>query len=317
MPDFSVVIPLYNKEKHIKRAIDSVLNQTAGSYEIVVVDDGSTDNSADVVEAIKDDRIRLIRQKNSGVSAARNRGIEEARNEFVAFLDSDDSWKPDFFENILRLMEQYPSAGAYALAIESYDGKRYARVPYINLPEPPWEGIIPHFFKCMLGNPPVFSSSVVIRAEVFKTIGGFKIGDKIGEDVEMWCRIALNYPIAFSHRIGAVYHLDAENRTYVIGKKFKKPIRYIETLETALRNKELPVELAKDIKNLIERIELGHASAAILSGDSAEGRKTLKGYPFDYYKRQKLFWYAVSFLPARSLLALMDLKAALRRLKNG
>ena len=92
----SVVIPLYNKEKYIKRAIESVLNQTFQKFEIIVVNDGSTDKSAEIVQNIKDPRIRLINQKNAGVSAARNRGIQEAKYEYIAFLDADDFWEKIF-----------------------------------------------------------------------------------------------------------------------------------------------------------------------------------------------------------------------------
>ena len=89
----SVVIPLYNKEKQIKRTLQSVLTQTFQDFEIVIVNDGSTDNSTIEVEKIKDSRIRLIHQENAGVSAARNKGIEEAKYELIAFLDADDEWK--------------------------------------------------------------------------------------------------------------------------------------------------------------------------------------------------------------------------------
>ena len=89
----SVVIPLYNKEKQIKRTIQSVLTQTFQDFEIVIVNDGSTDNSTIEVEKIKDSRIRLIHQENAGVSAARNKGIEEAKYELIALLDADDEWK--------------------------------------------------------------------------------------------------------------------------------------------------------------------------------------------------------------------------------
>ncbi|MFA6873908.1 MAG: glycosyltransferase family A protein, partial [Bacteroidaceae bacterium] len=110
----SVIIPLYNKERYIKRAICSVLNQSFGNFEIVVINDGSTDNSASIVESIDDTRIKLINQKNTGVSAARNKGIAESKYDFIAFLDADDEWKENHLAIIASLIEKYPLCGVFA-----------------------------------------------------------------------------------------------------------------------------------------------------------------------------------------------------------
>ena len=108
MSSVSVVIPLYNKAPHISRAINSVLGQTSPPEEIIVIDDGSTDGGGDIVKAYQDPRIRYIRQENQGVSAARNRGIELAKGELIAFLDADDAWKPKFLETISEMRSLYP-----------------------------------------------------------------------------------------------------------------------------------------------------------------------------------------------------------------
>jgi len=114
--NISVVIPLYNKARHIRRALSSVLAQTAPCFELVVVDDGSTDGSADVVRSISDSRLRLVVQPNGGECAARNRGIRETSGELIAFLDADDEWLPEFLSTVMRLYDQCPQAGAYATA---------------------------------------------------------------------------------------------------------------------------------------------------------------------------------------------------------
>lgn len=112
----SVVIPLYNKEKQIAKTLQTVLNQTYQDFEIVIVNDGSTDGSVDEVKKFLNPRIRLINQKNGGVSAARNRGIEEAKGEYIAFLDADDLWDIDHLEVLYQLILAYPKNGAYATA---------------------------------------------------------------------------------------------------------------------------------------------------------------------------------------------------------
>lgn len=315
MSAISVVIPLYNKEKYIQRTLKSVLSQTVRPEEIIVVDDGSTDSGPSIVEnmSAKDSRIRLIRQSNSGVSAARNRGIKEARYELVALLDSDDTWKPDFLETILRLRQKYPEAGAYATAYETSEKPGEARpVEYKDIPPAPWEGIIPHFFKSMLGQPPVWSSAVAIPKYVFETAGYFKVGEVIAEDVDMWCRIALKYPIAFSTKICAIYHLDAENRAYVKGKKNKKATGYLETLHNALKSDSVLPEVKTDIMKLIETVELGYATSLIFAGEPGEARKSMNAYNFRYYRKQKHLWYLLSFFPAKSINFMMDVKKRLK-----
>jgi len=206
----SVVIPLYNKAPHIARAIDSVLAQTVQDFEIVVVDDGSTDNGSQIVASYTDPRIHLISQENQGVSAARNRGIAEARSDFLAFLDADDEWGDDHLEVLLRLRRNFPEAGAYSTAY-SYV-LSIGKITIANfkaIPPFPWEGVLPDYFKAAaLGAPPVCASSVAIRKEVFQTLGDFIIGENRGEDLEMWARIALNYDVVFSWEGRCFYHRD-------------------------------------------------------------------------------------------------------------
>ena len=110
---FSIIIPLYNKAPYIERAINSVLNQSLQNFEIIVVNDGSSDGGEKIVTKIVDERLKLVSQKNAGVSAARNTGAKEAQYEYLAFLDGDDTWEPNFLSEIVKLIGNFPDAGIY------------------------------------------------------------------------------------------------------------------------------------------------------------------------------------------------------------
>lgn len=311
---FSVVIPLYNKEKYIKRALLSVLNQTEHAHEIIVVDDGSKDKSVDAVLEINDPRIHLIRQPNKGVSAARNNGIRNAGCELVAFLDADDAWKPEYLKTILRLRQLYPDAGLYATAYEtSQAGGVTEKIRYKGIPPEPWEGIIPDFFDSMLGQPPVWTSAAVIPRHVFEVSGYFREGEVLGEDVDMWSRVALKFPVAFSTRVCATYFLDAENRCYVRGSIHKKATGYLETLNAAKNDMKLTESTRHNIAVLKEMVEIGYASSLILGHEAGAARRELKSYKLSHLQRQKSFWYLISFLPVRVIELLMDFKAVVKR----
>lgn len=230
MPLISVVIPLYNKEPHIKRAIDSVLSQKVQNFEIVVIDDGSTDKGVEIVKGFTDPRIRLIQQENAGVSAARNRGIEEAKADLIAFLDADDEWTPIFIETVLQLRKKYPKAGAYATSYMNYYKCKYVKPRCKAIPASPWEGEIEDYFESIVkGHPPFCASCICIPKFVMLDVGGFPEGIWLGEDSDMWARIALNYTIAFSWDVGATYYLDSVN----MATKKKRPVKELPFIQVA------------------------------------------------------------------------------------
>lgn len=207
-PAVSVVIPLYNKAPYIARALKSVLTQTFQDFEVIVVDDGSTDDGAEVVRELRNPRIRLIQQENRGVSAARNRGIEEALAELVAFLDADDEWLPMFLETIIRLRRMFPDAGAYATAVCTAHNSTIKHHRYRSVPSPNWEGMITDYFRSQIfGDSVMRSSSTAIPREVLQKMNGFVFGAKWGEDLDLWGRIGLRYPIGFSASCCAIIHV--------------------------------------------------------------------------------------------------------------
>jgi glycosyltransferase involved in cell wall biosynthesis len=203
---FSVVIPLYNKELSISNTIQSVLNQTFQEFEIVIVNDGSTDNSVKEVEKIDDKRIRLIHQENKGVSAARNRGIKEAKYEWIAFLDGDDLWMENHLEEMTKLIHEYNDCKFFSTSwMNSNLGIKKNKQNDSSLQ-------IKNYFSEMLKRHLVWTGTVVIHNSIVKKVGLFDAKLAVGEDLEYWARIAKQYPLVKSNLVTAIYRLEAENR---------------------------------------------------------------------------------------------------------
>lgn len=208
----SVVIPLYNKGKSIAQTLECVLNQTFQDFEVIVVDDGSKDNSAAIVAQFTDTRIHLIRQENGGVSAARNRGIEEAQGEYVAFLDADDVWQAGHLANLTNLIGKYPQCRAWASSyINNINGADH-NIILNKIPFKGEDGILTNYFEvCSCSHPPVWSSAVCVKKALLKEIGGFPIGITSGEDLLTWARIAIKTDWAYSMKATAVYMMPITN----------------------------------------------------------------------------------------------------------
>ena len=209
-PKLSVIIPLYNKAPYIRKALESVFAQTFKDWELIVVDDGSTDNSATICEKIIKEAsqtihntLYIIHQTNSGVSAARNTGAAASHGEFVCFLDADDWWEPTYLERMAQLIEDYPEAGLYACNYIYYKpGKTHValNIPtgYINYPKAYYES------EAM----PVWTGATMMPREVFEEMGGFPLGIKLGEDFLLWAKTAKHYPVAFCEEPLAYYNND-------------------------------------------------------------------------------------------------------------
>ena len=204
----SIVIPLFNKENNIVATLETVLAQTFQDFEIVVVDDGSTDGSARAVCSVGDDRIRLISQQNAGVSAARNRGVAEARGQYVAFLDADDLWAPDYLAEQHALAEKYPECGVFASNYEFRDTAGVTRLPLVRglAFGGQTDGRLDNYFEvAAVSDPPLWTSAVMVRRDDMLKTGGFPVGVKSGEDLITWARLACSCGIAYDTRPKAIY----------------------------------------------------------------------------------------------------------------
>jgi glycosyltransferase involved in cell wall biosynthesis len=196
MPFFSIIIPLYNKEKFIEKTIQSALNQTFLDFELIIVNDGSTDGSLELVKVFKDRRIKIYTIPNGGVSKARNFGIQKANANLIALLDADDLWKSSHLEELYNLRNAHPNCGLYAMGYT----KKFDNANPINahfFMHENYNGIVPDFFSASTVDCLAWTSAVMIPKEIFKNIGYFNEGLKSGQDTEMWIRIALDYKVAF------------------------------------------------------------------------------------------------------------------------
>ncbi len=294
--NISVVIPLFNKEKHIARALQSALNQTRQAFEIIVIDDGSTDQSADVVRSFTDSRIKMIAQKNGGVSSARNRGIEEAKSELIAFLDADDAYKPNFLEMILALKKQYPDAGAYATNYEIIENHGRVRLGARPLKENLYTLDVNNYFKTAIYGTPVWSSAVAIKKIVFEQVGGFPLGVKLGEDLDMWIRILFSFPVIFDSRVGATYFNDATFRACVQSLPDREPY-FFKTIDSLCAARPVSPETANDIREFKNLFILMHAKRLITEVSPYKGREVLWAFKSKFFWRQKWEWILKSYVP--------------------
>lgn len=212
---FSIIIPVYNKGQYIKKALDSVLAQTWRDFELVVVDDGSMDDSLSVAKSILNEcpiPHQVLHQENSGVSTARNNGVAVSHGDFICFLDADDWWAPSYLEKMDILIREYPNAGIYGMNYyivkhgESRIAVHYAQTGYINYCQ--------SYRKLQM---PLWTGAVCIPRFVFSETGGFKPTLKLGEDFDVWIRIALKYKVAFSEEPLAYYNQDADPKWRGVG----------------------------------------------------------------------------------------------------
>lgn len=277
----TVIIPLYNKEAEIEQTLRSVLAQRTQPREIIVVDDGSTDRSAELLEQVKSPLIRLIRQPNGGVSAARNRAMREAKSEWVALLDGDDRWEPGYLESIVRLMDHYPDCGAYATSfwVEN-QGRRYPAAT------PEEEGPV-DFFEQALRRFVLIPSTTTLNRELALKLGGFPEGMRMGEDQYLWTRLARQSRICFSPRREVIYSRSSSNRSASLWQ----PERCATSLE------ELYDPTASALSNeYLARVALGKGLLVSSRGGTEEARRSLQTFRFTRLNR--FAWWKLRLLNA-------------------
>ncbi len=273
-PSITVVIPLYNKEREIEGTLRSVLAQTPLPDEILVVDDGSTDRSAEVVRGVASPRVRLITQSNAGVSAARNRGIAEARGEYIALLDADDQWEPGFLAEIEAMIDEFPGCGLYCTGFRVVGDDGAYPAPGLQQ-----RGVVENFFRDSAHRYIAIPSVSCIPRRVFDTVGGFPEGMKIGEDLYVWILIARRYAVCYSPALLVRYSRVASNRSAA----GYTPERTVHSFEE-LYDPAAPVEE----REFIARAALGKALIQSVKGGTREARRAARFFRWTRTYRRTL-----------------------------
>lgn len=185
--DLSIIIPVYNAAPLINRCLDSIFNQTTQYiYEVILIDDGSTDNSIEIIKSRKEKNIILYQQKNSGPSVARNKGIELAKGEFIAFLDADDYWLDSFIERTLSFIKSDSNLVAVSVAQRHIVYGKPPRDTFFQKSITDSTYILNDFFNYWSSNQHVCTGSVIIKSSVAKETKGMREDLRITEDLEYW-----------------------------------------------------------------------------------------------------------------------------------
>lgn len=206
MTFFSVIIPLYNKEDYIEETIKSVLNQSFNDFEIIIVDDGSTDDSLKLASQFTDSKITLIKQKNLGASVARNKAIETAKGKYIAPLDADDIWHKNHLLELKSLINSFPNAGLFCNNYEIRLNDNFVIKANFNFSYGSDHLEIPDFFDANIINYIPSSSSTAFLKSSFVKLGAYDTSLRTGQDLDLWIRFALQYKVVFNPTITMVYN---------------------------------------------------------------------------------------------------------------
>lgn len=298
---FSIIIPLYNKERHVQKTLESVLNQTSDDYEIIVINDGSTDQSLKKVHDVESDKIRVYSQENKGVSVARNNGANKANYDYLLFLDADDGLMPSYLSDVSELIEDYPKAGIYATNFYNYKSKFDV---FLERPVPflPKRGIVDNYFELMLDRGSILASVSVMKKDVFEKSGGYVRGMQNGEDTFLLTKILLTENLGFLNKPLYYRTYDSDNKASERYRPADTEISLLDYLGTGTGKADdyiIDYSLYQ-VKSLIksgytdEAMELLDSIKEVVPARLSEQVEreineinTLKRRPFQYYEGKK------------------------------
>jgi len=303
---FSIVIPVYNKADTIRMSIDSILKQTYKDFEIIVINDGSTDNINDAISIYDDKRIRIINQMNAGVSSARNAGITNSKNSFICFLDADDIWQHNHLEILKNMINRYPQSGMYVTShrVIKNDGSYIDSNQYLKNIEAEFI-YTDDLFEILLNvkGTIIHTNSVCINKRAFDLAGLFEPGVKIGEDTDMWYRIAAYHSVVLSKKVTTEYHRQFSTATRSVTII---PRSIFEERENKLLSDErINLSKRKNISILYDKGRIRKCMLFWLNGEKKEARKMISNVIHkEYFKKKILKSKLMLLIPHRILLFL-------------
>lgn len=279
MPKFSVVISVFNKEKYIADTLKSVLAQTFTDFEVVILNDGSTDNSEAEILKFNDPRIRYFSKRNQGASAGRNFTIKQAEAEYIALMDADDFWYPFYLEEQNRIVNEYQNESVFATATEISRNRKTFKNTY-SIQTFGKDAIVVDYFEASQLDSVLLSISTVLKKDVFENVGWYNPNIKSGEDTDLYVRIGLKYKVVFSPKVCATYII-RKNSLFQSVKNLEEKANF-EAYET----------FEKDNPALKKFLDLNRYSLCILAkmeGNKEAFQKNLKKINPDNLSKKQQF----------------------------
>jgi glycosyltransferase involved in cell wall biosynthesis len=313
-PRVSVVIPAYNAAPHIGAAIDSVVGQTYTDLEIIVVDDGSVDNTAAVLQTYNG-KIRYVRQENRGVSSARNHGIRVARGELIAFLDADDTWLPDKLELQTRFLSVHEEAALVFGDLELVVDGQVVEPSYLALKKNAWWSnrdsvLVKDAFARLVEENVVSTSTTLISSRALQQVGPFDEDLSTAEDLDLWLRVAASFPIGCIPRVMCRKHVLRSSLSADYARTSKDFLAVLNKYATGVlpsRREHEPV-----IRSMVAQLQFDVGYSFLEADDLANARRHFGRSLSRRFKVKPLLYYALTFLDRRALGSLRLLKRKLR-----
>lgn len=269
---FSIIIPVYNGEKFIEDAVNSVFEQTYNDWEMVIVNDGSKDNTAEVLKKYESDsRIRIIHKENGGVSSARNLAISESKGSHIVFLDADDVWHNNHLEIMNKLINQYPDAGLYGT---------YTRTELVNgdileecnfFKDKPENVYLEDFFEAYYNDKTAKMFTVITTCfsrEALNIAGLFPVGCAIGEDLELSLRVAAYFPVVLSKKPTATYK--KANSTATKDISFDPDWKFFDTVNELYLDTRINKTKKDNLRKIMQWFTMRKVRHLVISGRKKE-----------------------------------------------